>query len=78
MTWFLGTKICVYRLKGLSSHIKKELPRRNPETIKVPVITKAHRIPTSLRGREFQRRCHRDLCRHPERTRNEWKAHWVE
>jgi len=41
MTWFLDTNICVYYLKGLYPHIKKELLRRKPETIKVPVITKA-------------------------------------
>lgn len=41
MKYFLDTNICIYYLKGLYPRIKKELLRRNPDTIKIPVITKA-------------------------------------
>jgi len=41
MTWFLDTNTCVFYLKGLCPRIKSELLKRSPESIKVPVITKA-------------------------------------
>jgi len=41
MTWFLDTNTCVFYRKGLCPRIKSELLKRSPESIKVPVITKA-------------------------------------
>jgi len=41
MKYFLDTNICIYYLKGLFPKLKEKLLSYNPDTIVIPVITKA-------------------------------------